>query len=107
MNKKDLKLIHQGAKIGKYLVHKNKNTRRCWQTGGYIACFLEVDDVVQLLEDAGITIDDVGVGVGKYVLGRWNDLGDYTLDNCRFITKAENSQESARIQNSPQWSLHL
>ena len=107
MTKKELELIHQGAKIGKYLVHKNKNTRRCWQTNTPIFCFLSVDDMVHLLDEAGITIDDVGQESGKYVLGRWNDVGDYTVDNCRFITKSENSQESARVREDRQWRLHL
>jgi len=107
MNKKEMKLIHQGAKIGKYLIHKKKNTRYCWQTQNYIGVYLDVDDMVTLLDRAGITIDDVGSGSGAYVLGRWNDVGDYTVDNCRFITKSENSQESARVQSDPQWRLPL
>ena len=56
---------------------------------------LSYDDVDQLLTEAGITIQDVGMGAENYVLARYGDKGHYTMDNCRFILKGENTREWA------------
>ena len=50
-------------------------------------------DVAQLLDEAGITVDDIGRGSDQYNLARYGDTGPYTIGNCRFITKRENIQE--------------
>jgi len=50
-------------------------------------------ELVQLLDDAGITIYDVGVGSQKHNLARHNDSGHYQVGNCRFITMRENIKE--------------
>ena len=47
----------------------------------------------QLLEDAGITANDIGVDNQQYQLGRNNDTGHYEVGNCRFITALENRRE--------------
>lgn len=99
-----LDLILQGAKIGTYTQSKRK-ILWCWQTDSYYSSNLEVEDVYALLEEAGITIWDVGTGADQYVLGRYNDVGDYEIGNCRFITKKENAQERARRKESRQWEL--
>jgi hypothetical protein len=54
---------------------------------------LTVEDIEYLLTEAGIDIDDIGHGKGKYCLGRIGDKGPYTRDNCRFITQEENGYE--------------
>ena len=54
---------------------------------------LSVEDVVEMLAEAGITIWDVGQQPGQYALGRYGDTGRYTRDNCRFITIGENTWE--------------
>lgn len=54
---------------------------------------LSVDECLELLEDAGITIYDVGQKKGMYQLARYGDTGDYSKDNCRFITVQENINE--------------
>jgi hypothetical protein len=56
---------------------------------------LSEDDVEQLLTEAGITIEDVGMGAENYVLARYGDKGHYTMGNCRFILKGENTREWA------------
>ena len=49
--------------------------------------------LLELMEDAGITRDDIGMGNDKYQLGRHNDTGHYEVGNCRFITGLENKRE--------------
>ena len=99
-----LKYIRQGAKIGKYVISKRKSVW-CWQTQQWYFADIDVDDIYTLLEEAKITIDDVGTGSDQYVLGRYSDVGGYRMGNCRFITKQENAQERARVQQNPQWEL--
>ena len=48
-------------------------------------------DYQQLLNEAGITYEDVGKG--KYNLSRYNDKGGYTMGNCRFLWCKENLDE--------------
>jgi len=67
---------------------KRKN---CYKQG--IPIDLTWQDIAQLMDDAGITVDDIGKGSADYNLARYGDKGGYTLDNCRFITKRENIQE--------------
>lgn len=50
-------------------------------------------EIQMLLDEAGITIDDIGRERGTYQLARHNDLGHYELGNCRFILCEENRAE--------------
>ena len=61
---------------------------------------LSHDDIQQLLDNAGITIEQVGKHRGMYQLGRYGDTGGYTIDNCRFITHAENQAEKTFSEES-------
>lgn len=45
------------------------------------------------VNEAGITENEIGRGVHQYQLGRIGDVGDYTVDNCRFITHHQNRLE--------------
>ena len=65
--------------------------RNCRRKG--LEWMLSEDDVRLLLEQAGIKIYDVGIGLDKYQLGRIGDIGPYMMGNCRFITQRENLQE--------------
>jgi hypothetical protein len=76
-------------KIKKYTQSKRRNSKR--DRG--IEFYLTEEDIVNLLDEAGITIWDVGLGKGAYCLGRYGDKGDYTLGNCRFITHQQNGLE--------------
>jgi hypothetical protein len=51
------------------------------------------EELQQLLDEAGITIWDVGPYSGMFCLGRYGDTGPYEVGNCRFITVEENTQE--------------
>jgi len=54
------------------------------------------DELQDLLDEAGITIDDVGRGTNKYQLSRYGDTGPYEVGNCRFITQLDNLSEMKR-----------
>ena len=65
---------------------KHCHTHKQWK--------LSPTELTQLLNDAGITIYDVGRHSGsQYQLARHNDTGHYEVGNCRFITLRENMQE--------------
>jgi len=87
-------LMELGDRVGRYL-YNLKKTKWCQWTESYIDTSLSIRDILDLLDEAKITMDDVGVG--KYVLGRHLDMGDYTKDNCRFITSSENGRERGRV----------
>lgn len=54
---------------------------------------LTLEDYIHLMTVAGITPDKIGRSSGKYCLGRIGDVGDYTITNCRFITREANELE--------------
>ena len=58
-------------------------------------------DVKTLLDEASITIFDVGQKKGMYQLGRHGDTGPYEIGNCRFITKEENLNEYCEGKRKP------
>lgn len=44
--------------------------------------------------EAGLTCPTkIGQKIDNYQLSRYKDKGEYTIDNCRFITKLENQRE--------------
>ena len=75
---------------------------------------LSATELLQLMNDAGITRDGIGVKPHQYQLARHGDTGDYEIGNCRFITSSENRAEqksskgiptnhpNARITHTPQ-----
>lgn len=68
-----------------------------------ILCRLTFDEYCSLVYKAGLKSSQLGFTGEKYVLARYNDKGDYTLDNCRFITQRENAMErkvSKKAQNA-------
>ncbi len=62
--------------------------------GNRVLVKLTFDEYKQLMEEAGITADDIGNKRGKYALARHNDLGHYEMGNCRFVTTYENAKEN-------------
>ena len=50
-------------------------------------------ELMQLMRDASVTINDIGVKSHQYQLARHGDTGHYEMGNCRFITMHENLQE--------------
>ena len=84
-------------KIQRYITRKRwkTNNKRVDKNGDPIRFDLKAADIRQLLEEAGITIWDVGTGSQGYCLARKNDVGSYDLTS-RFITNRENLQERRR-----------
>lgn len=52
---------------------------------------LSFEEYEQLVKDANITVDDIGIK--GYHLARYNDTGNYELGNCRFIYYLDNYAE--------------
>lgn len=84
-------------RIRAYRTKKQTNAKRSGK--GF---HLDVFDICYLLQEAGITIWDVGNA--KYVLGRYGDTGDYEIGNCRFITQKENIAEWWNAVDKHEWS---
>ena len=64
------------------------------RNGDPVRMLLDSDGLETLLDQAGITIHDVGRGHGAYCLARVDDIGDYQIGNARFMTQEENSREN-------------
>lgn len=59
-----------------------------------VFCDLSFDQYVRLAKRAGIkSPDEIGPYKGKFQMGRKGDIGDYTIGNCRFITRERNAYE--------------
>ena len=58
-----------------------------------IQCDLSFAEYCYLVEQAGLKSSDLGFKGKKYVLARYNDTGNYDINNCRFITQHENAIE--------------
>lgn len=54
---------------------------------------LSFKEYVLLVYNSGLKSSQLGAKRGQYVLGRYCDTGDYTIDNCRFISVEENNRE--------------
>jgi len=63
------------------------------RTGRGATWNLTEKQVWSLLDEAGISILDVGKTKGKYQLARYDDTGPYEIGNCRFILQYDNIQE--------------
>ena len=72
-----------------------KGVRKSGKKRG-LTCSLSITDIETLLERANLTIWDIGfekTGGKGFVLCRYEDRGNYDLDNVRFQTVQENTQE--------------
>lgn len=67
---------------------------------------LKFDEYLDKLLEAGITPNCLGNGLNKYHLSRYDDEGPYTINSCRFITKAENMQEQITNGKNYWYSKH-
>jgi len=56
-------------------------------------CNLTFHEFCLLVKDANLVSSQLGFSGDMYVLARYEDKGDYTFNNCRFITQKENSDE--------------
>ena len=82
-------LNEEEQKAWKYLNYKKANAK----TRG-LDFDLDLEEMLEMLDSAGITMDQVGNNSGRaYQLARYGDEGGYTRGNCRFITMKENRIE--------------
>lgn len=58
-----------------------------------LLCELTYDEFANLLRISGYKSSDLGWSGNKIVLARFEDTGNYTIDNCRFIPHSENMKE--------------
>lgn len=65
---------------------------------------LTLDEFRTLVEEAGLIPSQLGYSGDNYVLARYNDQGDYSLHNCRFITQLENAHEKVLSEATRQHS---
>ena len=82
--------------IDRYWVKRKtrlKSGPRHDRTGKRIQWLLTREDVRTLLDEAGITIEQVGVAMTDYQLCRVDDLGDYAMGNCSFQLRSMNVDE--------------
>lgn len=60
----------------------------------FISCGLTFQQYVDLALDADISDPRrIGRTIGSYQMGRFGDVGDYVVGNCRFITISQNLAE--------------
>ena len=55
--------------------------------------YLTFDEYCHLLSRAGLKSSDLGYNGNHYDLARYGDDGDYTFDNCRFLSHQMNLKE--------------
>lgn len=84
----DFDINDDGKLYNKYR-YKCTNARKA-----KVRCLLSYKDYCDLVRKAGIVSSQIGYkSKDKYVLGRYNDIGDYTKESCRFITQLQNVRE--------------
>lgn len=94
--KSDLELeLDDDGKLRTRWINKKYNAKK-----EGLECKLTYDEYCILVKEAGLVSSQLGFTGDKYVLGRYNDEGDYTLENCRFITQKENSDEKNQRINA-------
>ena len=77
--------VNEHPILYKYWMKKRQNTGYTFPLTG--------PQLITLLQEAGITPDQIGKGNGKYQLARINDEGNYEWGTCRFIPFEENMRE--------------
>lgn len=80
--------INDDNKLRQKWLNKRNNAKK-----ENIAFNLSFEEFCQLVKDANLVSSDLGYSGRMYVLARYNDTGDYSYNNCRFITQKENSDE--------------
>ena len=94
--------------VEKYWKRLKQNCNHKYDSNGdKVDRLLSLSEVQSLLDAAGITIDDVGNKRGQYQLSRYNDIGHYSLGNCRFITMEENLKERKEKRWSKEMREHM
>lgn len=84
----DINKIDDDNKLYQKYLNKKINAKK-----EGLVCELTYYEYVTLVDNAGLKSSDLGFTGRGYVLARYNDSGNYTFDNCRFITHKENIKE--------------
>lgn len=75
-------------------IKRTKFKTKIYQSPGRgIEFKLSFEEYCNLIDEAGITVYDIGIGADDYCLGRIGDKGAYEVGNCRFITNEQNRLE--------------
>lgn len=89
------KKVDDDNKLYKKYLNKIINAKK-----GGLVCELTFFEYCSLVDKAGLKSSDLGFSGKKYVLARYNDEGNYTYNNCRFITQSENMAEQKLSQKN-------
>lgn len=94
-NKLNFENLDDDGKL--YQKYYNKKVNALKENIGF---YLTFDEYRQLMIEGGFKSSDLGFTGNNIVLARYEDSGDYTIDNCRFITQFENIQEKKITEKS-------
>lgn len=94
-NKLNFENLDDDGKL--YRKYYNKKINALKENIGF---YLTFDEYKQLMIESGFKSSDLGFTGNNIVLARYEDNGDYTIDNCRFITQFENIQEKKITEKS-------
>lgn len=94
-NKLNFENLDDDGKL--YRKYYNKKINALKENIGF---YLTFDEYKQLMIESGFKSSDLGFTGNNIVLARYGDNGDYTIDNCRFITQFENIQEKKITEKS-------
>lgn len=94
-NKLNFENLNDDGKL--YQKYCNKKINASKENIGF---YLTFDEYKQLMIEGGFKSSDLGFTGNNIVLARYEDSGDYTIDNCRFITQFENIQEKKITEKS-------
>lgn len=89
-----LLLLDDDGKLKRKFANKKYNAKK-----EGLNCLLSFEEFCELLIEAGLKSSDIGFhSEHKIVLARYGDEGDYTIDNCRFISQKENMLEQKQSE---------
>lgn len=94
-NKLNFENLDDDGKL--YRKYYNKKINASKENIGF---YLTFDEYKQLMIEGGFKSSDLGFTGNNIVLARYEDNGDYTIDNCRFVTQLENVQEKKITEKS-------
>lgn len=90
-----LREVDDDGKVRSKYINKKVNAK----AEGLI-CELTLEQFCNLMKQANIKSSQLGFTGDNYVLARYNDLGNYTYGNCRFIKQSENAKERKTSEKS-------
>lgn len=67
-------------------------------------CELTFEEYCYLVESANLVSSQLGFTGEGYVLARYHDVGNYSINNCRFIKQLDNAREKVVTEKARQSS---